>query len=122
MKITHWQLHGNLPWLSIWGTTWGHARFKDGGPLTTSSIKILDLADQKITTLNSVYELEDTEHKECLLTECGGKLCCTLNPVIRCLKCSLPGCKVCFADLDTLLVKSCSSNNKFHTWNMIGVK
>jgi hypothetical protein len=122
VRITKWQTHGNFPWLAIWGTSWEHPKFKDGGPITTSAIRVLDLACSKVQTLNSVYELEDTTHKSCYLSVCGGELCCVMNSAIRCSTCSLVGCKVCFADLDALFVKSCSSNSKLHTWDILGVK
>jgi len=122
VKITEWYIEGGIPGFYVQGITWGHPRYPDGGPLHTSSIRVLDLDKNKIQTLNSVYELENTKHKQCLLGRVGGDLCCLLSPVIRCDHCLLLGCKVCFTDTDALFVETCNSPSKLHTWNILGVK
>lgn len=122
MKIKDWNIQGGIPGFYIYGTSYGHPRFNDGGPLHSSSVRILDLDKSEAHTLNSLYELENTKHKPCLLSRCGGDLCCFISPAIHCENCLLVGCKTCFADTDALLVKSCNTSSKMHKWNILGVK
>lgn len=122
MKILDWTIFGAIPGFNIVGTSLGHPRFRDNGPIHTSSVKVLDLHGNKIQTLNSAYSLENTRHKSCMLSRVGGDLCCYISPVIHCEACLLTGCKTCFSDTDALFVKSCTSSTKMHTWTILGVK
>ena len=121
-RISDWNVQGTLPHVNVAGTSWDRPNMKDGGPIYTSALKVLDLHKNEIHTLNSTYTLEVTLHKECLLARVGGDLCCFITPVIHCSTCLLVGCRVCFTDYDTLFVKTCSSESKLHTWEIVGVK
>jgi len=83
---------GTIPGFYVVGTSWGHPRFPDGGPLFSSSVRVLDLDRNQIHTLNSIYDLEKTKHKLCMLSRCGGDLCCLISPAIQCDICGVTLC------------------------------